>query len=137
MMLNKLSNASGLILLHYNYFICPVFADNNNFLPKFSFALRLSLYYFKMAAPCCFKQGHSVHCWKVNLNLFWLVHSCFITKILEMDCSKQTQISSQSAKASESLSNTAFVNSSVSQMFVDIITFYQCFPLRSICLPNF
>ena len=61
-----------LILLRYNnnFTIYQVFAAW-----RFAKALLWTKFVFwfsKMAAPCCFRTCHMIHCWKVYLNLFWL-----------------------------------------------------------------
>lgn len=49
--------------------------DIHNFSPYFSVTLNLSSHFLKKAPPCCFKIWHTMHIWKVHLNLSWLVAS--------------------------------------------------------------
>ena len=58
------------------------FINFHNFPPKFSFVPNLPLHFSKMAAPCCFKTRHKIHCWRLHLNLFWFVASSKIEQQL-------------------------------------------------------
>ena len=58
---------------HYRY---SLYLDIHSWtLRKFSFALNLSSWFSKIAAPCCFKTCHTYIIKKDYLNLFWLIAS--------------------------------------------------------------
>ena len=58
---------------HYRY---SLYLDIHSWtLRTFSFALNLSSWFSKIAAPCCFKTCHTYIIKKDYLNLFWLIAS--------------------------------------------------------------